>query len=107
MVRLIAEFATFAAGEGIRIDSHIESGSMVPPYYDSLLGKLIVWGHDRSDALNRLQGALHRCYLDGVATNLELHRAVLANETFIKGGVTTGFLPGLLETVSLEDFTHA
>ena len=85
--------AAFPAGPGIRIDSHIETGSTIPPFYDSLLGKLIVWGKDRPEAVNRLQQALSFCHIDGVSTNVILHRAILGDPAFAEGGVDTRFLP--------------
>ncbi|MDG2175160.1 MAG: acetyl-CoA carboxylase biotin carboxylase subunit [Gammaproteobacteria bacterium] len=88
--------AIFPAGPGIRIDTHIESGSIVPPYYDSLLGKLIVWGEDRQEAVKQLQSTLARCQIEGVASNVMLHRAILNEPAFVKGGVDTGFLPSHL-----------
>lgn len=90
--------ALFPAGEGIRMDSHIETGSKVPPFYDSLLGKLIVWGKTRNEAVSRLQQALSVCHLEGVATNVDLHALILSNASFRDGGVDTQFLPALLET---------
>lgn len=89
--------ALFPAGDGIRIDSHIESGSVVPPYYDSLLGKLIVWGNDRDEAISKLQKALSSCCIEGVANNTLLHQSILHDTAFIKGGVDTRFLPSRLK----------
>ncbi|HTQ98978.1 MAG TPA: biotin carboxylase N-terminal domain-containing protein [Candidatus Acidoferrum sp.] len=88
--------AQWAAGTAVRVDSHIETGSMVPPYYDSLLGKLIVTGTDRADALNKLQRALAACRFEGISTNLELLQRIAGDSQFAAGGVTTGFLPVLL-----------
>ena len=86
----------FPAGEGIRVDSHVETDTLVPPNYDSLLGKLIVYGNDRAEALGRLQQALARCRLEGIATNLALLRRLAAEPAFVEGGITTAFLPALL-----------
>ncbi len=85
--------AQFPAGIGIRMDTHIQQGAMVPPYYDSLLGKLIVHGKDRAQALQRMQAALSDCQIEGVPTNLALHKSVCAAPAFQHGGVDTGFLP--------------
>jgi acetyl-CoA carboxylase biotin carboxylase subunit len=87
--------AAWPAGPGIRVDSHIASGGTVPPYYDSLLGKLIVKGADRAEAVSKLNMALQSLVIDGVATTCDLHRAVLADERFIAGGVDTRFFEGL------------
>jgi len=77
---------------GIRVDSHIASGSRVPPFYDSLLGKIIAHGPDRATALARLREAIIATRLQGVATNLAFHTAVLADAEFCAGGVDTGFV---------------
>jgi acetyl-CoA carboxylase biotin carboxylase subunit len=88
--------AIFPAGSGIRIDTHRESNSNVPPFYDSLLGKLIVWGNDRQEAIKHMQSAIARCHIEGVATNILLQRAILNESAFVEGGVDTGFLPSHL-----------
>ncbi len=79
-------------GPGIRMDSHIYPGYEVPPYYDSLLGKLIVWGPDRATAIARSRAALEELLVDGVTTNIDIHRALLDNETFLEGRMTTNLL---------------
>jgi acetyl-CoA carboxylase biotin carboxylase subunit len=79
-------------GPGIRMDSHLYPGYEVPPYYDSLLGKLIVWGPDRETAIARGRTALEELLVDGVTTNIEIHRALLENETFLEGRMTTNLL---------------
>jgi acetyl-CoA carboxylase biotin carboxylase subunit len=84
--------AVFPAGPGIRVDTHVQAGSAVPPGYDSLLAKLIVSGRDRAEALARLRGALTHCEIDGVATTIPLHAALAADPEFARGGVDTGYL---------------
>ena len=88
--------ATGIRGEGggpaVRVDTHIQAGATVPPHYDSLLAKVIGHGADRGDALATLRGALERCAVDGVITNLDMHRGLLADPEFGKGGVDTGYL---------------
>jgi acetyl-CoA carboxylase biotin carboxylase subunit len=79
-------------GPGVRIDSHLYSGYEVPPYYDSMLGKLIVWGRDRDEAIARSRDALDEIVVDGLVTNLPLHRALLEHETFLSGEFTTNLL---------------
>ena len=86
----------YPAGPAVRIDSHLESGAVVPPYYDSLMGKLIVHGSDRAAALHELRRALAACEVDGINTNLALLRQIAAHAEFARGGVTTAFLPALL-----------
>jgi acetyl-CoA carboxylase, biotin carboxylase subunit len=84
--------AVFPAGDGIRVDTHVQAGAAVPPHYDSLLAKLIVHGPDRPAAVARLQGALRRCEIAGVATNLALHERLVRHPEFVAGGVGTAFL---------------
>jgi acetyl-CoA carboxylase biotin carboxylase subunit len=81
--------AAFPAGPGIRVDTHIEAGSKVPPFYDSLLAKLIAHGTDRNDALHQARAALDALDIRGVVTNADMHRAVLDDDEFRAGGVTT------------------
>lgn len=83
--------AVFPAGPGIRVDSHIEAGSTVPPYYDSLLAKIIIHGDDRPDALARARVALANCRIEGIETNLAMHRALLEDAEFRAGGVDTAY----------------
>ena len=79
-------------GTGVRVDTHLQAGTTVPPYYDSLLAKVIARGGDRDGALRALRSALDACAIDGVSTNLDLHRALLADAEFAAGGVDTGYL---------------
>jgi acetyl-CoA carboxylase biotin carboxylase subunit len=79
-------------GPGIRMDSHLYAGYEVPPYYDSLLGKLIAWGPDRETAIARGRVALDELVIDGLTTNVEIHKALLENETFLEGRMTTSML---------------
>jgi acetyl-CoA carboxylase biotin carboxylase subunit len=83
---------TRAAAGGVRVDTHLQAGATVPPYYDSLLAKVIAHGSHRAHALTALRHALDRCAVDGVTTNLDLHRALLADGEFAAGGVDTGYL---------------
>jgi acetyl-CoA carboxylase biotin carboxylase subunit len=91
----IVRAAEWPVGEGIRVDTHIEAGSSVPPFYDSLLGKLIAHGRDRAAALAVLERALAATRIDGVATNRAFHQRVLADAAFRQGGVDTGFVARL------------
>jgi acetyl-CoA carboxylase biotin carboxylase subunit len=79
-------------GPGVRVDSHLFSGYDVPPYYDSLLGKLIVWGPDRPSAIARSRVALDELVVDGLVTNVAIHQALLSNEAFLAGKMTTNLL---------------
>ena len=84
--------AVFPAGPGIRVDTHLQAGTVVPAGYDSLLAKVIASGRDRAEALERLRRALARCEIEGVATTLGLHAALTAQPEFARGGVDTGYL---------------
>jgi acetyl-CoA carboxylase biotin carboxylase subunit len=84
--------AEWPQGEGIRVDTHIAAGSRVPPYYDSLLGKIIAHGASRDEARLRLRAALDTTRIEGVSTNLAFQAALLADPEFVHGGVDTGFL---------------
>ena len=79
-------------GPGVRMDSHLYSGYEIPPYYDSLIGKLIVWGPTREVAIARSRVALDDLLLEGVITNVAIHRALLASDTFLDGKMTTNLL---------------
>jgi acetyl-CoA carboxylase biotin carboxylase subunit len=85
-------------GDGIRVDTHVQGGSVVPPYYDSLLAKLIVHGRDRADALSRTRAALELLRVDGVTTTAPVHRALLDDAEFAAGGVDTAFFERFLQT---------
>ncbi|MES2302126.1 MAG: biotin carboxylase N-terminal domain-containing protein [Pseudomonadota bacterium] len=89
--------AAWPAGEGIRVDSHIGNGGEVPPFYDSLMGKLIVHGATREQAVERLTRALGTLQIDGMPTTTPLHRRIVKDPRFIAGGVDTGFLAGLAQ----------
>jgi len=79
-------------GPGVRMDSHLYDGYEVPPYYDSLLGKLIVWGPDRETAIARSHVALDELLVEGLVTNVAIHQALLGNEAFLEGHMTTNLL---------------
>jgi acetyl-CoA carboxylase biotin carboxylase subunit len=90
--------AVFPAGA--RVDTHVQAGSAVPPHYDSLLAKVIAHGPDRAAALRRLRTALAGVAIDGVTTNLGMHRALLADAEFAAGAVDTRYLERVLERES-------
>jgi acetyl-CoA carboxylase biotin carboxylase subunit len=79
-------------GPGVRVDSHLYSGYDVPPYYDSLLAKLVVWGPDREAAIARGRVALDELVVDGLITNIPFHRAILTNGRFLEGRFRTNLL---------------
>jgi acetyl-CoA carboxylase, biotin carboxylase subunit len=90
------ERVVLPVGDGIRVDTHVQGGSVVPPYYDSLLAKLIVHGVDRADALARTRAALDLLRIDGVTTTVPVHQALLADPEFAAGGVDTAFFERFL-----------
>ena len=86
------EFLHFPGGPGVRIDTHIYQGYTIPPYYDSLIGKLIVHDEDRSSAIKRLYRALEETIIKGVKTTVPFYLKLLKNEDFQKGNIDTHFL---------------
>jgi acetyl-CoA carboxylase biotin carboxylase subunit len=79
-------------GPWVRMDSHLFAGYEVPPFYDSLLGKLIVWGSTREAAIARSRVALDELLIEGIVTNVSIHQALLASEAFLEGRMTTNLL---------------
>ena len=94
------ESAEFPAGEDIRIDTQVESGVVVPPWYDSLLAKLVVRGPDRAAAIRQLASALQRCSITGISTNIDMHGAVVSDPRFIEGGMDTAWFPEFIAGVT-------
>ena len=79
-------------GNGVRVDSHIYSGYTVPPFYDSLIAKLITYGADRNEALLKMANALEEMHIDGIKTNIPLHQDIMRDEGFRAGGVNIHYL---------------
>jgi len=79
-------------GNGVRVDSHLYAGYVVPPHYDSLVAKLITYGEDRGTALRRMQIALDEMVVDGIKTNIALHQEIMADGNFQQGGVNIHYL---------------
>jgi len=79
-------------GPGIRMETHIYRGYRVPPYYDSMIGKLIAHGEDRSSAISRMYGALRELVIDGIDTNIGLQRRILLDTAFQAGGTNIHYL---------------
>ncbi|HSD51960.1 MAG TPA: acetyl-CoA carboxylase biotin carboxylase subunit, partial [Candidatus Methylomirabilis sp.] len=84
-------------GPGVRVDSHAYIGYLVPPFYDSLLGKVIVHGRDREEAIARMQRALDEMVVQGVQTTIPFHQKVLRHSDFLAGRTSTRFLERLLQ----------
>jgi acetyl-CoA carboxylase biotin carboxylase subunit len=87
----IAEFHA-PGGPGIRIDTHIYAGYVVPPYYDSMIGKLVAHGEDRDAALSRMCNALRETVIEGIDTNIPLHRQIMKDAAFQQGGANIHYL---------------
>ncbi|MCQ4348314.1 acetyl-CoA carboxylase biotin carboxylase subunit [Pseudomonas stutzeri] len=79
-------------GNGVRVDSHLYDGYSVPPYYDSLIAKLITFGASRDEAMGRMRNALDELIVDGIKTNAPLHRDLTRDAGFCKGGVNIHYL---------------
>jgi acetyl-CoA carboxylase biotin carboxylase subunit len=79
-------------GPGVRVDTHLFPGYEIPPFYDSLLAKLIVWGETRDEALARSRRALAEIEIDGVRTNIPFHRGIVDNDAFLEARVSTNLL---------------
>ena len=87
-------------GPGIRVDSHAYSGYLVPPNYDSMIGKLIAYGATREQAIRRMRIALSEMVIDGILTNVPLHRELMLDAKFIEGGTSIHYLEQRLEEQS-------
>ncbi len=86
-------------GHGVRVDSHVYGGYSIPPYYDSMVGKLIVSARTRDEAIVRMHRCLEEFIVEGVDTTIPLHMAIMQDETFRKGNITTSFIENF-------DFEH-
>ncbi|MBF2029171.1 MAG: acetyl-CoA carboxylase biotin carboxylase subunit [Oscillatoriales cyanobacterium C42_A2020_001] len=80
------------SGPGVRMDSHVYTDYEIPPYYDSLIGKLIVWGSDRPSAIRRMRRALRECAITGLPTTINFHQRILETPEFQTGDVYTNFV---------------
>ena len=84
-------------GPGVRMDSHVYTDYEIPPYYDSLIGKLIVWGHNRYTAIQRMKRALRECAVTGVPTTINFHQKILEMPEFLEGEVYTNFIENIMK----------
>ncbi|MBV8819512.1 MAG: ATP-grasp domain-containing protein, partial [Acidobacteriaceae bacterium] len=82
-------------GPGVRIDTAAYTDGVIPPYYDSLVAKLISWGHDRNEAIARMRRALDMFVVEGIYTTIPLHQRILADREFVAGNLDTNFLAGM------------
>jgi acetyl-CoA carboxylase biotin carboxylase subunit len=85
-------FFHLPGGMGVRVDSHVYQGSAIPPYYDSMIAKIICHGLTRDEAIGRMMRALEECVIDGVETTIEFHRAILQDARFLSADYGTRFL---------------
>jgi acetyl-CoA carboxylase biotin carboxylase subunit len=79
-------------GPGVRIDSGVYPGYTIPPFYDSMVAKLITWGTDRREAVERMKRALAEFYIEGIKTTIPFHKKVMKNREFLRGQYTTDFV---------------
>lgn len=94
-------------GPGVRVDTHCRAGSSVPPYYDSLLAKVVVYGADRPEVLRRARRALAEVRVEGVATTVQMHRALLDEPAVVSGDYTTKWLEEWVSQLSPRSVTGA
>ncbi len=88
-------------GPGIRVDTHVYAGYTIPPYYDSLIAKVVAWGRDRTEAIARMERALREFEITGIRTTIPLHRAILDNAFFRRGEVYTNFVQRRVDLAAL------
>ncbi|MBE9179184.1 acetyl-CoA carboxylase biotin carboxylase subunit [Oculatella sp. LEGE 06141] len=86
-------------GPGVRMDSHVYTDYEIPPYYDSLIGKLIVWAPDRASAIQRMRRALRECAITGLPTTISFHQKILDSIEFAQGHVYTNFVEELMRSL--------
>jgi acetyl-CoA carboxylase biotin carboxylase subunit len=87
-------------GPGVRVDSAAYAGGVIPPYYDSLVAKLIVHADTRPEAIARMKRALDEFVIEGIKTTIPLHRRIMDDPNFVKGKYSTGFLERFLSVES-------
>ena len=90
------EFLCTPGGHGVRVDTHVYAGYTIPPYYDSMIGKLICYGRDRRTAMDRMARALDEYIIRGIKTTIPLHRVILKDPNFRRGRYSTSFIERLL-----------
>ncbi|MBI2515759.1 MAG: acetyl-CoA carboxylase biotin carboxylase subunit [Opitutae bacterium] len=91
-------------GHGVRVDSHVYSGYTIPPYYDSMIGKLICYGTTRKIALQRSYRALSEYLVRGIKTTIPLHKAIMSDPTFIEGKATTAYMEDFMSRTPADLF---
>jgi acetyl-CoA carboxylase biotin carboxylase subunit len=89
-------------GRGVRIDSHAYTGYVVPPYYDSLIGKIITIGATRDSAIDRMRRALDEYYVTGIKTTVPFHAAIMRSGAFREGKYDTGFVERMMSSEAFQ-----
>ncbi len=92
----------FPGGYGIRVDSHIYSGYHIPSHYDSMIGKVIVWGANRNEAIQRMNRAMNELIIAGIDSNVDFHIKMSEQSQFIDNQLHTGFINELIESGWLD-----
>jgi acetyl-CoA carboxylase biotin carboxylase subunit len=92
-------------GHGVRVDSHVYSGYVIPPYYDSMIGKLIAYGSNRKTALERMYRALSEYLVRGIKTTIPLHKAIMSDPIFIEGKATTAYMEDFISRTPPDLFS--
>ena len=92
-------------GHGVRVDRHVYRGYSIPPYYDSMIGKLITYGPDRKTALERMYRALSEYLIRGIKTTIPLHKAIMSDPVFIEGKATTAYMEEFMARTPTDLFT--
>ena len=96
------DFYYAPGGRGVRIDSHVYTGYTVPPYYDSLIAKIITVGATRVNAIERMRRALDEYYITGIKTTVPFHAAIMRNGEFRSGNYDTGFIERVMSSGKLD-----
>jgi acetyl-CoA carboxylase biotin carboxylase subunit len=96
------QFYYAPGGRGVRIDSHAYTGYVVPPYYDSMIAKLITIGASRDSAIDRMRRALDEYYITGIRTTVGFHAAIMRSKEFREGKYDTGFVERLMKSEKFE-----
>lgn len=94
------EFLHVPGGLGVRVDQHVYSGYVIPPYYDSMIGKLICYARDRRTALDRMSRALDEFIIRGIRTTIPLHKMIIKDPNFRRGRYSTSFVERMLNTTA-------
>ncbi|MGQ9581691.1 MAG: ATP-binding protein, partial [Armatimonadota bacterium] len=87
------EHLVLPGGIGVRVDTHIYAGYQVPPYYDAMIAKLIIWDKTRDEAIARMMRCLSEFEIEGIKTNVEYQRRIISNPYFQRGELSTAFIP--------------